>query len=344
MIVLAPDKFKGTLKAREVAEAMARGFRHAGVEDEIRVVEMADGGEGTAQALGARSVLRLPGAYLLPDGRGLLVSAEICGARLKDVRPDERSSRRLGEVALELAELAPEILIGVGGTLTVDGGAGFLQGLGYRFFDSEGRVIEDDISPSILAVRGLSSVTAPWDKLPRLRGLCDVECPMVGPEAELSAISFIRQKGFDTQMMRELAVKALLAVLVVLPSSTEEYGGAGGGIGYAIGVVPDSCCCKGADAVLQENRALLEQAKLIVTGEGSIDLQTRGGKCVDAMLRFGRSHGVPVLAIGGRVSPELGGTMVIACRPWDADVPDSETAALEIEEAVKEWALKNFVE
>ncbi|MDE6310717.1 MAG: glycerate kinase [Muribaculaceae bacterium] len=344
MIVLAPDKFKGTLSASEVADAMARGLRRAGVRDDVRGVRMADGGEGMAYALGAVAVSDIKGAYILPDGRGLLMSAEICGASLRDVKPELRSTRRLGEAVRLLSTRVPEVLIGVGGTLTADGGAGYLQGLGYEFFDESGCVIFEDLSPEVLVRRGLSRVSIPAERLPKVMGLCDVACPIFAPESELSALSFIRQKGFDTPELAEIAECALSLINNVLLSNTEAYGGAGGGLGYAIGVLPGAICRSGAEYVIEANAAVLGAARLIVTGEGSIDAQTRGGKCVDALQRFARERHIPVLAVGGRVNPSMVGPMVIGCRAWDSSMPDSHTAAMEVENSVADWAMNYFAE
>lgn len=344
MILIAPDKFKGTMSSREAAEAISRGLRRAGVHAELRSVMMADGGEGTPLALGAEPIADVPGAYELPGGDALVMSCELCGPGLEERAPELRSSSALGRTVLQLAGMAyPRIYIGVGGTRTADGGAGFLQALGWLFYDSQGNEILTELSPAVLCARGLSRVEAPEMKFPEIVGLCDVACPILPLPSSggLSAMDFIRQKGFVSASQIECARTAFQLVSTFVESSTAHYGGAGGGLGYAIGAIPGAECRFGAEFIMDKNIETFRRVSLIITGEGCIDAQTSGGKCVEAVRRFGAGNHIPVLAVGGKV---LGGKLdkyTISCVSPESLVPGHDAAQI-LEETVANWAADNL--
>lgn len=344
MILIAPDKFKGTMSSREAAEAISRGLRRAGVRAELRSVMMADGGEGTPLALGAEPIVDVPGAYELPGGDALVMSCELCGPGLEERAPELRSSSSLGRAVLQLAGKAyPRIYIGVGGTRTADGGAGFLQALGWRFYDSQGDEILTELSPSELRARGLSRAVAPEMKFPEIVGLCDVACPILPlpSSGELSAMDFIRQKGFVSASQIECARTALQLIRTIVESSTARFGGAGGGLGYAVGAIDGAECRFGAEFVIDKNIGTFRCASLIITGEGCIDAQTSGGKCVEAVRRFGAGNCIPVLAIGGRVLGGKPDRYAISCVSPDSPVPGRDAAQI-LEETVANWAAYNL--
>ena len=345
MILLAPDKFKGTMSAREVADAMSRGLRRAGVSDDVVFLPMADGGEGTPEAFDAEPVSGVSGAYRLSDDAVLVMSCSLAGANLLSLSPEMRSSALVGEAVMRLAPRFRDIYIGIGGTSSADAGAGFLYSLGWTFVDSSGRRIDEGPTPAVLARRGLSEVIPSGVDGPGLVGLCDVACPMLPCDglSSLSAMDFVRQKGFVSHSQRAVVANAFAVVASCVASSLPAFGGAGGGLGYAVGAVPGSKCRLGAEAVIDFHYGLFEGARLVITGEGSIDEQTAGGKCVDSIFRYCCRRSVPVLAVGGRVTDATRYPMTIACQAADAPLPDKRTAMNLVSDAVAEWASENLV-
>ncbi|MDE6277842.1 MAG: glycerate kinase, partial [Muribaculaceae bacterium] len=206
-----------------------------------------------------------------------------------------------------------------------------------------GVLIEEDASPEVLASRGLSRVEEPMERPGfRVTGLCDVACTLLAEAGALSAMSFVRQKGFVSESQVAMVGDALRFVAAGTHSRSENFGGAGGGLGYAIGTTPGGYCCSGADYVIDTNSRIFENASLIITGEGSIDVQTAGGKCVEALRRYGLERGIPVLAVGGRVAPEAKGEMILACQAFDAPIPSSPEASERVEMLIGKWATENF--
>ena len=336
MILLAPDKFKGTMSAREVADAMSRGLRRAGVSDDVVFLPMADGGEGTPEAFDAEPVSGVSGAYRLSDDAVLVMSCSLAGANLLSLSPEMRSSALVGEAVMRLAPRFRDIYIGIGGTSSADAGAGFLYSLGWTFVDSSGRRIDEVPTPAVLARRGLSEVIPSGVDGPGLVGLCDVACPMLPCDglSSLSAMDFVRQKGFVSHSQRAVVANAFALVASCVASSLPAFGGAGGGLGYAVGAVPGSKCRLGAEAVIDFHYGLFEGARLVITA---------GGKCVDSIFRYCCRRSVPVLAVGGRVTDATRYPMTIACQAADAPLPDKRTAMNLVSDAVAEWASENLV-
>lgn len=339
MIVVAPDKFKGTLSQDEAARAICRGLCRAGAgEDSLRFVRIGDGGEGTAEALEAYPIESHRGAYSLGPGEALVMSCDLAGRNLADVEPRHRSTRLLGETVSRLGERFPTIYIGVGGTLTADGGLGFLQGLGFRLYDASGVLISADANPAEISHRGLSRAEAPTTKLPRIIGLCDVRGPLISPDAGLTALDFVEQKGLS----RGETARVFEDVCRCVESSTDDFGAAGGGLGYAIGAVPGGECRSGVDFVLERLSQHFAGAKLVITGEGRIDAQTPGGKTVDGLYRFCSSRGIPMLAVGGTITSDAAPyPLAIACQSPGSPLPSPADAFRALEDTVERWAREN---
>lgn len=344
MILVAPDKFKGTMTAREAAEAIERGLRRGGVTDTVLLRPMADGGEGTPGILYAEALAGEPGVYALPDGDSALVmSCELCGQGLKDIPPAGRSSRALGEAVRRLGDRFDTVYIGIGGTLTVDAGLGFLQGLGFTVRDASGTAFTEAVTPRLIASRGLSEAVAPEESFPEIIGLCDVACPLVPKRCcPVSAIDFAAQKGFVGEELQAMARKVISEADDCLLSPTAAFGGAGGGLGFAVGLVPGARCILGADYVLQLMDYCFEEATLVITGEGCIDSQTGAGKVVDAVWRAARKRNVPFLAVGGVVKGESPYPRVLACQGSDKPLPSPQKASEILEKSVEKWARANL--
>lgn len=277
------------LAAREAADALARGLARAGVRAER--VPLADGGDGTAEALHAalggewREAAvadplgrQVAARYLLlPDGRAVVEAAEAIGLRL--LAPDEldplrASSRGLGElVRAACGAGATELLVALGGTATVDGGAGLRE---------------------VLTALPLPTTVA-----------CDVASPLLGERG--SARAFAPQKGASPAQVEELehrlAGLAELAAVAELPGA-----GAAGGLGAAFAAL-GATLVPGAELVLEAVgfRARVRGARLVVTGEGVVDRTSGEGKATGAVLRLCREEGVRCAVFGGRVEEALPG-------------------------------------
>ena len=287
-VVIAPDKLKGTYSALEAAHALARGWLAVRPDDDLDLVPLADGGEGTASALLSAhdgAWRRVPAhdaagrpitaAYAkLPGGEAALDVAEACGMwRVVDLEPDPVSASSFGAGELirhALGGGARRVIVGVGGTATTDGGEGLRLALG---------AVPD----------GIELVAA-----------LDVDNPLLGPEG--AAAVYGPQKGASPEQVAELERR--LAALD-LPDAARPGAGAGGGIGgmlMALGAV----AVPGAGLVLAEVGLgrRLAGAELCVTAEGRIDSQTLRGKVVSAVAELCGTAGVPCAAVGGQVVPE----------------------------------------
>jgi glycerate kinase len=324
-IVIAPDKFKGSLSALEAAQAMARGVTLALPSAQIEIVPMADGGEGTVDALvaathGRRHEEVVTGPLgepvrasfgLLGDSRtAVLEMASASGLWL--VPPERRdprwaTTRGTGELLLAAINAgARHVIVGIGGSATNDGGAGLGQALGFRLLDAEGRELPAGGGP----LRHLERIDASG----RLRTLddveisvaCDVGNPLCGPKGA-SAI-YGPQKGADPTMVAELDANLAHFAKVVerdLKISIRDLPGSGaaGGLGGGLVAFARGRLQKGIELVLQavNLEARLRDADLCLTGEGSIDEQSAFGKTAVGVARVAQSFGCPTIALAGTI-------------------------------------------
>ena len=326
-VVIAPDKFKGSLSAREAAEAMAAGVADAAPGLEIDLVPMADGGEGTVDALvaatgGTFREADVGGPFgepirarfgLLGDGRvAALEMASASGLVL--VPPGRRdptrtTTRGTGELVLAAIESgARRLILGIGGSATNDGGAGLAQALGYRLLDAEGR----DLGPGGGALADLDRIE-PAGRDPRLEGIeiavaCDVDNPLCGPRGA-SAV-YGPQKGADPAMVDALDRNLGHLADVIerdLGRSIRELPGAGaaGGLGGGLVAFAGGRLEPGIDLVIEAVGLAdrLRGAGLCLTGEGAIDASSAFGKTAVGVARLARSLGCPTLALCGAIGP-----------------------------------------
>ncbi|HET9480637.1 MAG TPA: glycerate kinase [Candidatus Polarisedimenticolia bacterium] len=325
-ILIAPDKFRGTFTARQVCEHLAAGVADLLPEALVETVPMADGGEGTLDvvlsALGgtrvrmtARDSAGTPveSEYgVTRDGTAVLEAARFCGlgreaAGSRD--PMRASSRGLGEAIADALESGlRRFLIGLGGTATVDGGAGMARALGFRLLDASGRDLDGGGGDQERIAR-IDATTAHQDlEAARFTILCDVANPLLGPQG--AARVFGPQKGAaPSQVARlEAGLAALAGALAALRSVPLETlvsapgAGAGGGLGAGASAFLGGRRVPGAEFLfdLLGLAARLERCDLIVTGEGSFDSQSFGGKVVGTLLRKAAAAGRPVLVVAGR--------------------------------------------
>jgi glycerate 2-kinase len=317
-VVVAPDSFKGTLGAAAAAEALAAGWRAERPDDEVLTLPLADGGEGTLEALGhdlpetcwrSAPVSGPDGRpvdaawLLLPDGTAVVEMARAAGLPLLE-RPDplHATTRGLGELlAAAVADPGVQrVMLTLGGSATTDGGTGALAALGARFLDAEGA----DLPPGGGALARLARVDLTGLTPPPPGGvqcLVDVTAPLLGPLG--AAGQFGPQKGASPEQVA--ALDAALARLADLLGGDREAPGAGaaGGTAYGFAVAWGAQFVSGAQAVAAAAGLddALAGAALVVTGEGQFDAQSLRGKVVgDLVDRAGRA-GVPVSVVAGRV-------------------------------------------
>jgi glycerate kinase len=344
-ILIAPDKFKGSLSAREVAENIALGLRDVLRDAEIASLPIADGGEGTAEvicnALGGSWVRckahdplgrQIDARYAWIADRKLAVMemSEVAGMRrLSESERDPllASTFGVGEMILNAAQNgAREIIIGLGGSATNDGGFGMARALGFRFFAGD-RELNGNVSDLRVLTRiapspqsspsGRGGREAPGEgiwRLPKIMAAADVRNPLLGETGATRV--FGPQKGATDDKID--ALERALAKLADVVS--KEFGvdyrdepgaGAAGGLGFGLMSFCGAKIRPGFEVVAEaaDLESKMMNADLVITGEGSLDRQTLEGKTPAGIARLARKLGKPVLAFVGRTAedPEVRG-------------------------------------
>lgn len=322
-VLIAPDKFKGSLGAFEVAAAIAAGVRSAQPGVEIEIVALADGGEGTADAIcrarhaewvvcAAHDALGNPiePAFVWVAAERLAIMEMSAAAGLAQLAPNERDPVRastygVGEMLRAAADHgAQKIIIGLGGSGTNDGGFGMACALGFHFRAGDGAEISGPVSGLI----ELAAINSPNDPFaPRLVAACDVRNPLLGPEGATSVFS--AQKGADAGQ-RELLERCLTRLADVAAQTFardhREHPGAGaaGGLGFGLLTFCNAVIRSGfevvAEAVALEEK--IARAEIVITGEGKLDRQTLAGKAPAGVAQMARRAGKRVFAIVGQAS------------------------------------------
>ena len=326
-VVVAPNAFKGSLSASQAAAAIARGVREAFPDAEVVEVPVADGGEGTVEALvsahgGTYQTAEVEGPLgdplhatfgLIDGGRtGVVELASASGLTLiagERRDPSRTSTYGFGQLLQAVRQAGAGLVIaGIGGSATNDGGAGMAQALGYRLLDVSG----DELPRGGVALARLERIDpAGFD--PRWHSVsvmvaCDVTNPLVGPGGA-SAV-YGPQKGADANMVRELdaALGTLAAVIERdLGKRVADVPGAGaaGGAGAGLMAFLDARLVPGAPLVVDASGldAKLKGADLVITGEGRVDSQTAYGKAPGEVAKRAKAARIPVLLIAGSKAP-----------------------------------------
>lgn len=318
-IILAFDKFKGSLSSEQVARAFKQGWQSVVPDSDIVTVPIADGGDGLLQslatALGAspRSVVAhdplgrsISTHYATSGDMAIIEMAQVSGVALLEAEernPMLTSSYGLGEVMLDALDRgARHMILGIGGSATNDCGMGMLEALGYRFYDAEGEVLEASGDAMCHVVRiDAKHADARLSKCDIVVA-SDVDNVLYGERG--AAWVYAKQKGATPAMVEALDEGMRRFAKVVGGDYHNRPGaGAAGGVGYALMALLGATLKPGIELVLGTVGfdALLDDAQLVVTGEGRIDRQTLMGKGPSGVLRRARSKGVPVIALGGRV-------------------------------------------
>ena len=328
-VAIAIDSFKGSLSSIAAGNAAAEGVRRVFPDAECVVRPLADGGEGTVDALVAglggelrRVTVTGPAGKpvmarygLLPDGVAVMEMAEAAGITLvsgAEKNPLRTTTYGVGEMILDAVKNgAKTFVIGIGGSATNDGGAGMLQALGFRLLDSAGH----DIPRGGAGLAKLAKIEPPVQSNNlnnrtieqfSFRIACDVKNPLCG-ENGASAV-FGPQKGATPEMVKELDA-ALAHFAAIFQSNNpnnrtiEQFPGSGaaGGLGFGFKAFLGAELVPGVDLILNETHLedFVREADVVITGEGRLDGQTVMGKAPIGVARLAKKHGKRVLAFSG---------------------------------------------
>lgn len=328
--VVAMDSFKGSLSSLTAGAAVKAGILRADPDAEVLVRPLADGGEGTMEALtagmgGELTKVRVTGPLgepvcaqlgILKDGcTAVLEMSQAAGITLvpaSERNPIKTTTYGVGEMIRDaISRGCRHFIIGIGGSATNDGGIGMLQALGFELLDETGKEVR-------FGAEGLRQLAAirKGSVLPELsectfRVACDVTNPLCG-EKGCSAV-FGPQKGADAAMIRKM--DQWLAHFAALsrkshPDADPDFPGAGaaGGLGFAFLTYLHASLESGVRIVLEETRLedYLRDADLVITGEGRLDGQTAMGKAPIGVAELAKKYGKPVLAFAGSVAEDAG--------------------------------------
>ncbi len=342
-VLVAPDKFKGSLSARQVAENIALGIGDVIPDVQIEIAPVADGGEGTAEvihdslggewvtcashdALGGRIEARY--VWIRDQGTAVMEMSEAAGMRrLKDGVRDIMcaSTFGVGEMLLDATKrVARKIIVGLGGSATNDGGFGMARALGFRFFDERHNEIEKAVE--LISVTGIeASVATDVSSVPSLKSqpasasggplqmkivaACDVKNPLLGETG--ATRTFGPQKGATSEQL-EILERALTRLADTV---TRELGcdfrnkpgaGAAGGLGFGLMSFCGAELRPGFDVVADavELEKKIKSADVVITGEGKLDSQTLEGKAPAGVARLARKFGKRVFAVVGRAAAD----------------------------------------
>ncbi|TMC28770.1 MAG: glycerate kinase [Chloroflexi bacterium] len=365
-VVIAPNAFKGSLSALEAAAAIGEGVRVAVPDADLVLLPIADGGDGTVDALVAATHGEHRGArvrgpvgdpveadYGLIEAGSTAVIEMAKAAGLALVPPENRdpgvtTTYGVGELLQQGYDGgARRFIVGIGGSATNDGGAGMAQALGYHLLDERGR----ELPPGGLALQKLArihagGVHANWNEAV-VDVACDVSNPLTGPNG--ASVIYGPQKGATPEMVAELdAALARLAEIIRrdLGVDVEQLPGAGaaGGLGAGLVAFAGARLRPGAEMVMETLKLdqRLQGADLVITGEGRLDSQTaRFGKGPAAVARHARNAGIPVIAIAGTLADEaelrplFDGLMATVAEPYSLEQAIAQARPLLVRAATR---------
>ena len=369
-IVIAPQGFKAGISGLEAAQAISRGVLAAAPDAEIALAPVADGGDGTLNALvdgtgGETFASTVTGPLGQPleahwgvMGDGITAVIEMALASGLALVPQRRRNPRVtttagtGEIVKEALERGyTRIIVGLGGSATNDGGAGFASALGARFLDSENRPLPPGGSALARLDRIELSGLHPGLLDATVVAATDVTNPLCGPDGA-SAV-FGPQKGANAEMVRELdAALANYARVVARDVGRDVAGqpgaGAAGGLGAGMMAFADATLQSGIDMVCEvlQFDALLQGADLVITGEGRADHSTIFNKAPVGVARHAHAHGVPTVLLAGSLGPgyeelyahDVAAVVCIADRPMSFEQSLSRSG--ELLESAAEHAMR----
>ncbi len=352
VVLVAPAAFKGTLGPRQVAEAIATGVRRAFPEAVVLECPVADGGNGLLDVVLPAGALRERLEVTGPIGdrvsaeigwidgeTAIIESASACGLAL--VEPEDRdplrtTTRGVGELIWTAADRgARTIVVGLGGTATVDGGTGAARGLGWTFENAAGEQLPDGGGP----LADLASFVAGWGLSARVVALADVATPLIGPDG--AAPVFGPQKGARPEEVPQLVagltrLGQLWAQAGHPELATVPMGGAAGGLAAGLVFFARAELAGGAAWVLERAGfdAALAKADLVITGEGAFDRTSLVGKAPGEVLRRAQAARKKVAVVAGRVDGLIGVHAI--CGDGDGRMLDAAALARMAEQVARE--------
>lgn len=357
-IVIASDSFKENLSSLQVATYIEKGIHKVLPKAKCTKIPMADGGEGTVQALidatNGKIVRKkvtgpdenkVTARYgILGDGcTAVIEMAEASGLHLtsrNNRQPLKMTSYGTGELIADAMKRGIEtIIIGLGGSATVDGGAGMAQALGIRFLDKNNIQIKEKISGGLLDKIATIDISKqnPLLKKTKIIIACDVVNPLAGKKG--AAYVFGPQKGATAAQVKTLDdnLKHLgLLIKTQLKKDVTEKAGAGaaGGLGAALMAFTRATTKRGVDLVVKitELEKHLKNADLVITGEGRVDFQTAFGKTPAGVAKAAKKFKVPVIAIGGALADDARGVFKHGIHGLDSAV----SQPMPLEDALKQ--------
>jgi len=325
-IILAPNAFKGSLSATEVAIALEKGLRLGGFTGNIHCCPVGDGGDGTGDLL--RNYLKAnsffmpvqnpigkltkaPIGWIASSHTAIIEMADASGLRLlnpQEYNPLKASSFGLGQlIKAALDREAREIIICIGGSATVDGGVGMLAAIGIRFINKFGGLCDPD-PVGIQSLETIDTTTLdPRIHRTKLVVLCDVKNKLLGPNG--AATVFGPQKGANPDVVNMLENSLTHLDKIVFKQTSANmralpFGGAAGGVAAALNIFCNASLVEGIDYFLQciHFDEILEDADWVITGEGAIDAQTLEGKAPFGVAKMAKKKHIPVIAVAGSIS------------------------------------------
>ena len=364
-IVIASDSFKENLTSLQVASCIEKGIKKVLPKAKVIKVPMADGGEGTVQALVdatggkfARKKVTGPDGKivsahygLLGDGvTGVIEMAEASGLHLvpkKDRNPLKATTYGTGELIVDAMNKGIKtIIIGLGGSATVDGGAGMAQALGVRFLNKSGKEITEHLGGGMLtkiATIDMSQVN-PLVKKTQIIIASDVVNPLAGKKG--AAYVFGPQKGASPAQVKTLDDNLkyfgqLIKKQLKKDVASKPGAGAAGGLGAALMGFTRSKMKRGVDLVVDitELKKHLKGADLVITGEGRVDFQTAFGKTPSGVAKAAKKFKVPVVAIGGCLTDDANGVFEHGIHGLDSAAAKDMSFEMAIKDSRKHLAL-----
>ncbi|TVY07977.1 glycerate kinase [Paenibacillus cremeus] len=324
-VVIAPDSFKGSLSAKEVAEAVEKGFLKVSKDLRITKVPMADGGEGTVESLVDATggtiirvrvkdpILRETEAFygILGDGETAVIEMAAASG-LPLLSPEERNplvttTYGTGQLILSAIEMGCKtIILGLGGSATNDGGSGMARALGVKFMDAEGQEIEfGGGSLDRLATIDCSAMHHGVNTV-KFIVACDVDNPLCGEKGASKV--FGPQKGATKEMVETLDQNLMhygKLLEAYLQKEIVQFPGAGaaGGLGAGVLAFLKAELKRGIEIVIEATQLeeALKDADLVVTGEGMIDFQTAFGKTPQGVASLAQKYNIPVIVVAGAI-------------------------------------------
>ena len=326
-VVVAIDSLKGSLTSMEAGRAIRAGVLKADPTADVTVKPLADGGEGTTEALAdgmggelvyvdvhgpLETPVKAGYGFISETGTAIMEMAASSGIILvgKDFRPLQATTYGVGEMILDAIKRGcRKFIIGIGGSATNDCGIGMLCALGFRFLDGEGKDAGIDAAALSKVEKILTDGAEPLLKECEFRVACDVTNPLCGPKG--ATYTYGPQKGVTPELAPKLDADlahfaSVTAKTFGVDHSLDPGAGAAGGLGFAFMSFLNADIRPGIELVLDAvgMDAAMEGADLVFTGEGRLDGQTANGKAPIGIAKMAKKHGAKVVALAGAVTED----------------------------------------